>query len=180
MTPPPDEADDPASPDPPELAVGQTAPEIQGEDLNGKRMKLSDFRGKVVLLMFWGSWCKVCMAEVPHEQELLQRWGGQGFAVVGVNSDEDRAAARRACADKGLTWRSFWDRSPEGPVIRRWNVHRWPTLYLIDAAGVIRCKGKYLNSILLRTKGDGTQEQVRCLDQAVESLMNEMAGGKKP
>ena len=49
------------------LAVGKPAPEINGVDFDGKPLKLSDYRGKVVVLVFWGTWCGPCMAEVPHE-----------------------------------------------------------------------------------------------------------------
>jgi hypothetical protein len=119
------------------------------------------------------------MAEVPHEQELLERWGGQGFAVVGVNADKDQAAAKQACAQKGLSWPSFWDHGWDGPVVRRWNVHSWPTMYLIDAGGVIRARGDDLRTVLVYKNADGTENRVRCLDQAVERLMSEATRGKK-
>ena len=55
------------------LAVGKPAPEIEGVDLDGKPSKLSDYRGKVVVLVFWGSWCGPCMEQVPHERDLAER-----------------------------------------------------------------------------------------------------------
>jgi hypothetical protein len=73
------------------LAVGRPAPEITGEDLDGKPMKLSDYRGKVVLLTFWGHWCGPCRSMYPHERSLVKRLEGQPFALLGVNSDTDRA-----------------------------------------------------------------------------------------
>ena len=76
------------------LAVGKPAPEIDGVDLDGKPMKLSDYRGKVVVVVFWGSWCGPCMAEVPHERELVERLKGKPFALLGVDCEEDQQVAR--------------------------------------------------------------------------------------
>src|SRR5262245_27843174 len=72
------------------LAIGANAPDIVGEDLEGKPLRLSDFRGKVVLLAFWGTSCSPCMAEIPKERALRERYQSKPFAIVGVNSDKSR------------------------------------------------------------------------------------------
>src|SRR5262249_37763184 len=119
-----------------ELAVlrmlGKPAPEIDGVGLDGRGMKLSDYRGKVVLLNFWATWCGPCMKMVPHERELVRRLEGKPFVIVGVNGDDDRQAARAAVADQGMTWRSFQDRNEAQTVSLDWHVWGWPTFYLID------------------------------------------------
>lgn len=120
-----------------DLAVGRSAPEIEGEDLDGKPMKLSDFRGKVVVLNFWATWCGPCMAMVPHERDLVKRLENQPFVLLGVNGDADRVAARTCVAREHITWRS-WDQGRDGPIIRRWNILGWPTIYVLDAQGIIR------------------------------------------
>jgi thiol-disulfide isomerase/thioredoxin len=131
------------------LRVGKVAPDIVGDDLDGKRFKLSDSRGKVTLLVFWGSWCGPCMALVPQERALAVRYAGRPFAIVGVNSDGDRAKARETTDRDKMTWRSFWNGAdgPDGPISTAWNIHGWPTLYLIDAAGVIRYRDIYRNDL---------------------------------
>ena len=121
------------------------------------------------------------MADVPHERSLVKRMEGKPFAIVGVNSDKDRAAARKVCAEVGISWRSFWDGgSTSGPIATRWSVQGWPTLYLIDGEGRIRYKGDYLRSISFRVAKDGRLEQIRSLDEAVNALMKEEADGRKP
>ena len=95
----------------PNLKVGKVAPEISGEDLGGKPLRLSDHRGKVVVICFWATWCGPCMAMVPHERELVARLEGKPFVLLGVNSDEskDREKAKEATDAKRMTWPSWWD-----------------------------------------------------------------------
>lgn len=122
------------------LRVGKVAPDIAGEDLDGTRFKLSDSRGKVTVLVFWGTWCGPCMRLVPHEKKLAERFAGRPFTLVGVDRDDDRAEAKRVAAEKGMTWRSFWNDAGPEPISRTWNVSGWPTVYVLDHAGVIRFK----------------------------------------
>jgi thiol-disulfide isomerase/thioredoxin len=119
--------------------IGHPAPEIAGVDLDGEPMTLSEYRGKVVLLSFWATWCFPCMKLVPHERELAARLHDRPFAIVGVNSDSDEAAVKDAVAKHQVQWRSFRDHvTGRRPVSEAWDVLGYPTLYLIDHAGVIR------------------------------------------
>ena len=74
------------------------APEIDGVDFDGKRLKLSDQHGKVVAVVFWASWCGPCRAMIPHERELVERFRGKPFVMVGVNNDDNHDAARKVIA----------------------------------------------------------------------------------
>jgi AhpC/TSA family len=78
------------------LAVGKTAPDIVGDDLDGKPFKLSDYRGKVVVLDFWGNWCGHCIGMYPNERSLVKRLDDMPFALVGVNSDTDKAELKKS------------------------------------------------------------------------------------
>jgi thiol-disulfide isomerase/thioredoxin len=124
------------------LAVGKKPPEIAGQDLDGRPMRLGDFRGKVVVLSFWHSQCGPCIALARHERQLVERFVGRPFVLVGANVDEDRDAAKQVAEKQMLSWRSFWC-GPKGrfaDILRAWNVESYPTVYVIDHTGVIRSK----------------------------------------
>lgn len=126
------------------LRVGKVAPEIEAEGVDGTKFKLSDHRGKVVAVIFWASWCGPCMADVPHEREMTERLKGKPFTIVAVNGDEKREKAAEVMAREKMTWPSFWNGSDgaDGPISKAWNVRGWPTVYILDAKGVIRFKGQ--------------------------------------
>ena len=119
--------------------IGKMAPEIVGVDTDGWPMRLSEYRGKVVLLSFWATWCGPCMRLIPHERELAERLDGKLFAIVGVNGDTDEKAPMAAVAAHNITWRSFRNIRTNQPAIEEeWRVQGWPELYLIDQEGVVR------------------------------------------
>jgi peroxiredoxin len=122
------------------LRMGKTAPDIEGEDLGGAKFKLSDYRGKVVLLVFWASWCGPCMGSVPHEKDLVDHFKGRPFVLVGVNGDRKKEDAQKAIAKHKIPWRSFWNggEGPGGLIATTWNVRGWPTVYVLDHKGTIR------------------------------------------
>ena len=123
------------------LSVGKAAPEIEGEDIDGNKLKLSDYRGKVVVLSFWASWCGPCMQMVPSEVGLANQMKGKPFALVGVNGDLDRDAAKHAVENEKMTWPSFWNKDgPNGPIPTTWNIRGWPTVFVLDPNGVLRFK----------------------------------------
>jgi thiol-disulfide isomerase/thioredoxin len=122
------------------LKVGKPVPEIEGVDLEGAKLKLSDHRGQVVLVVFWASWCGPCMGDVPHEREIVEKLKGRPFVLVGVNGDRELAKAKGAVEKAKISWRSFApdETGPEGGIPASWNVYAWPTTYVIDHTGVIR------------------------------------------
>jgi peroxiredoxin len=75
---------------------------------------------------------------IPHERSLVAKLADKPFALIGVNSDQDRDKLKSQLADEKITWRHFYDGSTSGPIAKAWNVHGWPTTYVIDAEGIIR------------------------------------------
>ena len=75
---------------------------------------------------------------IPHERSLVKKLADKPFALIGVNSDKDREALKQQLAQEGMTWRHFYDQSISGPIATAWNIHGWPTTYILDQHGVIR------------------------------------------
>jgi thiol-disulfide isomerase/thioredoxin len=145
------------------LAVGQPVPNIEAEDADGKTYKLSDYRGKVVVLDFWATWCGPCLSMIPHEKELVERMHGRPFALIGINVDEEKETLKTFQQKRKLSWPSLWDPASDeesGPIAGKWNVKAYPTLYIVDAKGVIRYK--YI----------GVPEE-EVIDDAVDALVKE-------
>jgi thiol-disulfide isomerase/thioredoxin len=149
------------------LSVGSLVRDVAGEDLVGQPLKLSDFRGKVVVLDFWADWCGYCRQMYPHEQELIQRFKGKPFALLGINCDDDRDTVCRTVKRKGLDWRSWWDGGPDGGRIRRdWHVDSYPTILVLDHKHVIQFKfngapGKELDDAVAKLVKEAQAEQAR-------------------
>ncbi len=96
----------------------------------------------------------------PHERSLVKRLADKPFVILGVNSDEDRGELKKVLEKEQITWRSFWDGSTQGPIDTAYNVQAWPTLFLIDAQGVIR--HTYVGS-----PGE------KALDEAIDALVKQ-------
>lgn len=143
--------------------MGKPAPEIDAEGVDGKRFKLSDYRGKIVVLIFWGTWCGPCMAEVPHEREMAEKYKDKPVALLGVDCDEDRTKALEVMKKEGITWPNWYDGEPgQGPIAKAYHIRAYPTVMVIDAEGKIRLKN-----------GRGKD-----LDDFVDKLLEEMKASK--
>ncbi len=125
------------------LSIGKTAPEIEGKDIRGKEMKLSDYRGKVIVVDF-GSHrsCGVCRQMYPYLRAMVEKYKSKPVALLGV-SVEDDVKELVALAEKGeTTWPIWWDgENLQGPLAARWAIRAMPTFYVLDPKGVIRNKG---------------------------------------
>ncbi len=142
-----------------DLVIGKPAPEIDGVDLNGKPLKLSNYRGKVVALVFWASWCGPCLREIPNERELAEKLKDKPFAILGVNCDEDKESALKVVKDERITWPNWRDGAHgEGLIASRYCIRGYPTVFILDEQGIIR-----------HTKALG-----KSLNETVEKLLQEL------
>lgn len=103
---------------------------------------------------------------IPHERSLVEQLKDEPFALLGINSDANKAFYAQQAEANGVTWRSFWNgpKGTSGPISAKWNVHSWPTIYILDHKGVIRFKNK---------RGEA-------MEKAVEQLLAEMKAEKQP
>jgi peroxiredoxin len=121
------------------LVIGAEAPDAVGHDLDGKPLRLSDYRGKVVLLSFWFPTCGPCIEAIPEEQDVVERFRNEAFALIGVCRERDQAVAKQAATEHGMTWPSWFDGNP-GAITDNYNIQGWPRFYLLDAEGRIVSK----------------------------------------
>ena len=90
---------------------------------------------------------------LPHEKELVERLKHEPFALLGINSDGDADDVKKILAERGITWRQAIDGDTAGPWATKWNVHGWPTIYVLDSKGVIRyrdVRGKEMEEAILK------------------------------
>lgn len=141
------------------LGIGKVAPDAEGTDLDGKKVKLSSYKGKVVLLDIWATWCGPCRAMIPHERELVKKLDGKPFVLLSVSADNDKATLTSFIEKEPMPWAHWWA-GPESAVLKTFRIKAFPTMYLIDAKGVVRKKwvGSPGNDVL---------------DKAVEDLVKE-------
>lgn len=121
------------------LVVGALAPDVAGHDLHGNPLRLSDYRGTVVLLSFWYTGCGPCLAALPEERELVDKFRGKPFALLGVCRDSDIAKSQQTAKEHDITWPCWCDGNP-GAITDAFNVQSFPTFYLLDAQGRIVAK----------------------------------------
>ena len=125
------------------LCIGKKALEIEGQDISGKALKLSDYRGKVVVLDFGSHrYCGICRAIYPDLRSLVNQFEGKPFALIGINAGDDINELKGLASKKEITWSVLSDGDGEvGPITSRWVVRSVPTFYVLDRSGVIRNKG---------------------------------------
>ena len=121
------------------FTIGSEAPDFTQKMPNGKDLKLSDLRGKVVLIDFWASWCKPCRMENPNLVKAYNEYKDKGFTILGVSLDKDRQSWINAIAQDGLVWEShvsdlqFWNNA----AAKEYGVQSIPAAFLIDENGII-------------------------------------------
>jgi thiol-disulfide isomerase/thioredoxin len=111
-------------------------PALDASDLQGERVRLSDFQGRAVLLNFWATWCPPCRAEMPSLQALSDWWGEDQLVVLALNHREAGRTARRFMAAAGLKLPVLLD--PLGEMTQAWGVRVFPSTVLIDRQGRAR------------------------------------------
>ncbi|PZN09845.1 MAG: alkyl hydroperoxide reductase [Bacillota bacterium] len=128
------------------VAVGTPAPDFELRDLKGRTVRLSDFRGKVVFLNFWATWCPPCRQEMPEIRRLVEK-NPADVVVVGVNTSDTASPAevQAFMEQNGYRWLVLYD---EGSLVgRQYGVVYLPTSYFIGPDGTVR--GKYIGPMSL-------------------------------
>lgn len=134
------------------LSVGSEVPDIEGKELDGQAFKLSDYRGKHVVLMFWGGWCHACHGVLPLVNQFATDMKDKPVAVLGINTDIPEEA-RVAYQTYKVNFRNWSDAATGGPITTLFNLRNFPTLYLIDPKGIIVLKNTSIDAVREKLKG---------------------------
>ncbi|MGB5165066.1 MAG: TlpA disulfide reductase family protein [Woeseiaceae bacterium] len=133
---------------------GQAAPDFSLKSSTGENLRLSEYRGDVVMINFWATWCGPCRQEMPLLDELYDRYQRVGFNLLGVNIDDDSSRAMKMVADLGVSFPVLFDERKE--VSKLYQVNAMPVTVLVDRDGTVRhvhhgykpgYEEKYLNEI---------------------------------
>lgn len=128
-------------PDSSGIEVGDAAPDFELVTLKGEPVKLSDYKGKKVILNFWATWCPPCKAEMPHMQKFYEENKEDGIEILAVNltdMDSGMDSIESFVKDYGLTFKIPLDQ--QGDIGRQYQAFTIPTSYLIDSSGIISNK----------------------------------------
>jgi len=120
------------------IEVGQLAPDFELTDLRGQQVKLSNYRGQVVLINFWATWCGYCRTEFPVIQESYERNREKGLVVLAVNVQDRRQNVQAYVEEMGLTFPILLD--PLGRATGSYQARGLPTSYFVNQEGVIVLK----------------------------------------
>jgi len=116
--------------------TGQVAPDFALKSSTGDNLRLSEYRGDVVMVNFWATWCGPCRQEMPLLDELYSRYERVGFSLLGVNIDDDSRKAMRMVSELGVSFPVLFDDRKE--VSKLYAVEAMPVTVLIDREGTVR------------------------------------------
>ena len=140
--------------------IGKPAPDFEAIDLKGQELSLKKFRGQVVLLDFWATWCIPCLAEVPHLKQVYDKYKDQKFEIIGISLDQTQAVLASYIEEQNITWTQFLD---SGVVAKMYNVTGIPATFLIDGEGIVRkveLRGRALEEAVAELVQENLAKQV--------------------
>ena len=123
------------------LAIGREPIAFSVKGIGGETISPEKYKGKVLLLDFWATWCAPCKQEMPNVKNVYKKYHKKGFEIVGISLDRSRSDLDRYIEKNDITWPQFYDgKFWKNDVAVKYNVQSIPATYLIDKNGKIRYK----------------------------------------
>lgn len=140
------------------LAVGKEFPDFKVKDTEGKELSLSEYKGKVVLVDFWATWCGPCMKEMPNVIKAYTKYHDKGFEIIGISFDKSKEKLDKVTKEKKMTWRQYFDGKGWGNLLgKKFGIRSIPATFLVGKDGKIIAKnlrGDDLEKALAKAYGD--------------------------
>ncbi|MDF1661867.1 MAG: TlpA disulfide reductase family protein [Planctomycetota bacterium] len=118
--------------------IGKPFEDFKVKDTDGKELTLSSYKGKIVLIDFWATWCGPCMKEMPNVIKTYKKFHSQGFEIIGISLDQDETKLKKVLKEKEMTWRQYFDGKGWGNALaKKYGIQSIPATYLIGPDGNI-------------------------------------------
>ena len=154
------------------LAVGQTIPETHAQRIGGDQESLSQYRGNVLLLDFWATWCVPCIASLPDIERLTETLGDLGFQVITISVDENVELVEEFMESRADLPYINWFVGPESKLYNDWSIQGLPTYIVVDRDGTVLGKSielEPLYKVILESTGADLEEK--------STILGEVASG---
>jgi peroxiredoxin len=124
-----------------ELGVGKTFPDFNEKNLEGEPLSIAKYKGKIVLIDFWATWCGPCIAELPNVLSAYKKHHDQGFEIIGISLDSDRDKLTSFIKEKGMTWPQYFDgQGWQTKLAQDYGINSIPATFLLDGNGTVIAK----------------------------------------
>src|SRR2546421_6579100 len=134
------------------MAPGSKFPDFEEKDLAGKPLSVANYKGKIVLVDFWATWCGPCVGELPNVLKTYQKYHSKGFEIIGISLDQDKTKLTDFIENRKMSWQQYFDgKGWANKLAAKYGVQSIPATYLLDGEGKIIAKN---------LRGEGLEIQV--------------------